>query len=308
MAEGSKSGDGARWLYEWEDKIFKVAAFKRLLDKGVDEKSAYKQATDVYVNYDTPLPGGLRVLDKSGLMPFLHYQYKATPATAKVILKHPIKFALLQAGVFALGGSVLQDDEYDEMSKPEWAENKFNLFGIQEWTKFGGHYLNAGRMIPGTKFEFELGGFVSSAFDIAVKGKTPLGYTIGTKYDNEIEKYGKRAITMSENFMPSMTLGRYAQRGVQIAVGDEDGYIKSRKNYYEEDMTATELLSRSAGARKFNSKKEFEKRIRAAKNTLNHILKNSKRSIEKIEAKREYRKKIRKIKAASRKASVRLDI
>jgi len=307
MAEGSKTGDGVRWLYEWEDKIFKVAAFKRLLDKGVDEKSAYKQAADVYVNYDTPLPGGIKVLDKSGLMPFLHYQYKATPATAKVILKHPIKFALFHAGVFALGGSVFNDTDYDEMSKPTWAENKLNLFGMKEWTKFGGNYINTGRMIPGTKFEFDLGGFVSSTYDIAYKGKTPLGYTIGTKYDSKVEKYGKRALTMAENFLPSMTLGRYAQRGAQIAVGDKDGYIKPRKNYYGEDMSAAELLGRSVGARQFNSKKEFEKRLKVAKRKYNHILKTSRKGIEKIEAKREYQKEVRNIKAAARKAGITLD-
>lgn len=278
MAKGTKAGDVTRNLYDWEDKIFKVAAFKKLLDKGVPEAEAYKQAVEVYVDYTTPLPAAVRVLDKSGVMPFLHYQYKSTPAVLKVMGKHIPRTILMATGAASLGITAFQNDDKEDKI-PKWAKDKLNLLGIAEWVGFGnGWYLNAGRMIPGTKFEFEFGGIVDGIKSIVADGETPLGYKLYRKKEDDpdysaLEKYGLRALAMAENYFPSMTLGRYAQRGAQITLA-EHGLAKPRKNYYDEDMTATELAGRALGVRKFNEEKELKK------NTKKKTKKNKKKNKE----------------------------
>lgn len=296
MTQDSKLGAGARKLYDWEDKIFKLASFYKHLEAGVDETKAFKMASDVYVNYSTPLPAGIKTLDKTGLMPFLHYQYKSTPAVAKVMAKHPLRTILMGAGVFSLGASAWMNDD-EEARLPEWASDKFNLFGVSEWVDLGsGWYLNAGRMIPGTKFEFEFGGILKGVTEI-INGKTPLGYNIGSKYDEEYEKWGKKALTMAENYLPSLTLGRYMQRGAQIGLSDLE-LMKAKKNYYGEDMTLKELATRALGTRHFNEEKELISKLKSAKNRYKKMIKENPK--DKKEFKKEYDNTARKIKAQAK--------
>lgn len=297
MTQDSKLGKGVRNLYDWEDKIFKLSAFKKYLDEGVAEKDAFKNAVDVYVDYSTPLPAGVKFLDKSGLMPFLHYQYKSTPAVAKVMAQNKLRTFLMASGIAALGISSFQNDD-EELMTPVWADDKFNLFGVAEWVRLGnGYYLNAGRMIPATKFEFELGGILKSALEI-VNGKTPLGYNISGTYDSDLEKYGERALVMMENFMPSATLGRYAQRGVHIGLG-ELGVVKPKKNYYGEDMDVPELISRAGGVRKFNESKELNSKLKKAKNKKRY--KDKQKNADKKANEDEYNTTVRKIESAKQK-------
>lgn len=271
LAQGSKLGDGVRTLYDWEDKIFKLAAFKKLLDQGMDEREAYNRASEPYVDYSTPMPAGLKILDKSGVMPFFHYVYKATPATLKVIAKNPMKFMLLQAALAGMGFSSIFNDSEDDL-KPEWAGNKMNLFGVKEWADLGsGWYFNAGRMIPAMKFggvNFEtnidtnLGfGFVGSFVQIAA-GKTPLGYDIAGKYDSTLETVGKKIMVAAENYLPPMTIGRYGQRTVGIALGDA-GLVEPKKNYYDEPLGYEELAGRAVGVRRFNETAELQGKANA---------------------------------------------
>lgn len=296
LTQDTKAGDATRKLYDWEDKIFKLAAFKKNLEAGMDEKTAYKTAVDVYVDYSTPLPSAIRFLDKSGLMPFLHYQYKATPATAKVMLKHPFRTLLLGTGIATLGASSFQNDD-EEYKTPEWANDKFNLFGVSEWFNLGnGWYINAGRMIPGTKFEFELGGIVKGVLGI-VNGKTPLGYNIDSTYDDKSTAYAKRALVMAENYMPTVTFGRYGQRTVNIALGNAE-LTDPKKNYYNEDMTYEELALRALGVRKFNEDKELKSKLRKAKNLKKHRIK---KGDDKKELEKQYTNTARKIKKVSKK-------
>lgn len=261
MSGDSKTGKAVRKLYDWEDKIFKVASFYRLLEEGIPEAQAYKKAMEVYVDYTTPKPAALAVLDKSGLMPFLHYQYKATPATAKVMLHNPLRTVIMGTGVVALNMSAFQNDA-EESFTSKWANDKLNLFGIQEWYEVSdGWFMNTGRMIPGTKFEFDLGGFVKGALNI-VGGKTPLGYNINGKYDDNWDKIYKRGLVLAENYTPPLVTGRYGQRLVHIGLG-ELGLVEPKKNYYKEDMTVGELGLRALGVRKFNKKSEVNTALRS---------------------------------------------
>lgn len=297
MTQDSKTGKGIRTLYEWEDKIFKIASFYKLMEEGLDEKSAFKEAMNTYVDYSTPLPAAIRVMDKSGLMPFLHYQYKSTSAVAKVMAKHPIRTLLFQTGAVALGLSSFQNDD-EELKLPKWADDKFNLLALAEWVDLGnGYYLNAGRMSPGTKFEFEIGGILKSSIDIMFHGQNQLGYPIADKYDDKLEQYGKRALAMAEAYLPPVTLGRYMQRAIHIELGKE-GIVEPKKNNYGEDLDIPELIQRGAGVRRFNEEKELKTKLKEAVNKKKY--QDKQKNTDKKENQQEYDATARRIKSVAK--------
>ena len=157
MAEGSWSGEKARYFYSMEDKVFKIARFKKNLeliakDKGFDVndfskfsadelKAAMKDAQYSYVDYSTHFNGTLKMLDKTGVQPFLHYTVKSTPMVVKAALKRPDRFLMMQAVLAFFGGSAWlgADNERDNLAKPEWAESGAlpNLVGVKSWMRVG---------------------------------------------------------------------------------------------------------------------------------------------------------------------------
>ncbi|MDX1809716.1 MAG: hypothetical protein R3331_09270 [Sulfurospirillaceae bacterium] len=279
FSKGSKSGDALRHIYDWEDKIFKLASFYRQISEGVDEKTAFKISQEAYVDYTTPIPGSFRVMDKMGIMPFVHYSYKATPMVLKAVAKHPFKFAMLQAALMGTGASAwLGDNDKANMYKPSWAASGWaaNAFGAKSWVQLGGGWqLNAGRLVPGMRFDgFDTlefaGGFVGGAYRM-INGETPLGYKIDTKYDSTSSKIAKRVLEMAKNYMPPITFGRYGQQFIRKATG-----LADPKNYYNEPMSYEEMLLRGAGVRHFNAKKELLQKARAARNLKKHEYKKAK--------------------------------
>ncbi|WP_294967115.1 hypothetical protein, partial [Sulfurimonas sp.] len=310
LSKGSKTGDTARRMYDWEDKIFKLANFYNQIKKGIDEKRAFKLANEAYVDYTTPLPGAVRNLDKSGLMPFIHYSYKSTPMVLKTIAKHPFRFAMLQAAMIGTGASSwLGDNERENLYKPKWASSGFipNVLGAKSWVDLGsGWYLNAGRLVPGMRFdgfdtlEFS-GGFVGGTIKM-LGGKTPLDYNIDGKYDDVPTKITKRILEMAKNYLPPLTFGRYGQRIVGKATG-----LYDPKNYYDEPMGYDEMLIRGAGVRHFNEKKELQSKVRAAKSTMKYKKKKSDSMLDKRKADTKFQLDLRKINSAARRKGLRLD-
>ena len=222
MAEGSWSGEKARYFYSMEDKVFKIARFKKNLeliakDKGFDVndfskfsadelKAAMKDAQYSYVDYSTHFNGTLKMLDKTGVQPFLHYTVKSTPMVVKAALKRPDRFLMMQAVLAFFGGSAWlgADNERDNLAKPEWAESGVlpNLVGVKSWMELfnTGWYFNSGRLVPGFRFdgfdklEFN-GGFVGGAINIA-SGKSTLGYKIESDEDPNAVKITKRLLEL----------------------------------------------------------------------------------------------------------------
>ncbi|MBF0898457.1 MAG: hypothetical protein HXK58_09295, partial [Campylobacter concisus] len=245
MAEGSWSGEKARYFYSMEDKVFKIARFKKNLeliakDRGFDVndfskfsadelKAAMKDAQYSYVDYSTHFNGTLKMLDKTGVQPFLHYTVKSTPMVLKAALKRPDRFLMMQAVLAFFGGSAWlgADNERDNLAKPEWAESGVlpNLVGVKSWMELfnTGWYFNSGRLVPGFRFdgfdklEFS-GGFVAGALNIA-NGKSTLGYKIESDDDPNVIKITKRLLELTKSYFPPLSpLGRYGQQlGAQAA-------------------------------------------------------------------------------------------
>ncbi len=311
FSKGSKLGDTARHLYDWEDKIFKIASFYKHLESGMDEKQAFKISQEAYVDYTSPLPGAVRILDKIGLMPFIHYSYKATPMVVKAIAKHPLRFTLMQGAMMGAGASAwLGDNEKENMYKPKWAASEMfpNAFGVKSWVQLGGGWcLNTGRLVPGMRFDgFDTlefgGGFIGGGINM-LGGKTPLGYNIDGKYDSTSMKISKRVLEMAKNYLPPITFGRYGQRVVGKATG-----LNNPKNYYDEDMSYSEMLIRGAGVRRFNEKKEVISKARAVKNTRKYERGAAgDDTMQRRKADTKYNKDIGKVKSVGRTVGLRLD-
>lgn len=292
MAEGSYLGDKARYLYSMEDKVFKIARFKKNLeliakDKGFDVndfskfssdelKAAMKDAQYSYVDYSTHFNGTLKLLDKSGVQPFLHYAVKSTPMVVKAALKRPDRFLMMQAVLAYGGGSAWlgADNEQDNLAKPEWAESGAlpNLVGVKSWMRVGNTdwYFNSGRLVPGFRFdgfdklEFN-GGFVGGAINIA-SGKSTLGYKIEGEEDSAAEKITKRMLELTKSYFPPISpLGRYGQQLGAQATADVTGLDVAPKDYNKDDLGYGGIMARGVGVRRFDKKKEYGKELKKAR-------------------------------------------
>ena len=292
MAEGSWSGEKARYLYSMEDKVFKIARFKKNLeliakDKGFDVndfskfsadelKAAMKDAQYSYVDYSTHFNGTLKMFDKTGVWPFLHYTVKSTPMVLKAALKRPDRFLMMQAVLAYGGGSAWlgADNERDNLAKPEWAESGAlaNLVGVKSWMRVGNTnwYFNSGRLVPGFRFdgfdklEFS-GGFVAGALNIA-SGKSTLGYKIESDDDPNVIKITKRLLELTKSYFPPLSpLGRYGQQLGAQGVADITGADIAPKDYNKEELGFGGIIARGAGVRRFNKEKEYGKELKKAR-------------------------------------------
>ena len=289
MAEGSWSGEKARYFYSMEDKVFKIARFKKNLeliakDKGFDVndfskfsadelKAAMKDAQYSYVDYSTHFNGTLKMLDKTGVQPFLHYTVKSTPMVLKAALKRPDRFLMMQAVLAFFGGSAWlgADNERDNLAKPEWAESGAlpNLVGVKSWMELfnTGWYFNSGRLVPGFRFdgfdklEFN-GGFVGGAINIA-SGKSTLGYKIESDDDPNAVKITKRLLEIAKSYFPPLSpLGRYGQQLGAQATADITGLDVAPKDYNKEELGFGGIMARGAGVRRFDKEKEYGKELK----------------------------------------------
>lgn len=292
MAEGSWSGEKARYLYSMEDKVFKIARFKKNLeiiakDKGFDVndfskfssdelKAAMKDAQYSYVDYSTHFNGTLKMLDKTGVQPFLHYTVKSTPMVLKAALKRPDRFIIMQAMLAYGGGSAWlgADNERDNLTKPEWAESGWlpNLVGVKSWMRLGSTdwFFNSGRLVPGFRFdgfdklEFN-GGFVGGAINIA-SGKSTLGYKIESDDDPNAIKITKRLLELAKSYFPPLSpLGRYGQQLGAQAAADITGADIAPKDYNKDELGFTGIMARGAGVRRFDKEKEYGKELKKAR-------------------------------------------
>ena len=292
MAEGSYLGEKARYFYSMEDKVFKIARFKKNLemiakDKGFDVndfskfssdelKAAMKDAQYSYVDYSTHFNGTLKMLDKTGVQLFLHYTVKSTPMVVKAALKRPDRFLMMQAVLAFFGGSAWlgADNENDNLAKPEWAESGVlpNLVGVKSWMELfnTGWYFNSGRLVPGFRFdgfdklEFS-GGFVAGALNIA-NGKSTLGYKIESDDDPNAVKMTKRLLELTKSYFPPLSpLGRYGQQLGAQGVADITGANIAPKDYNKEELGFGGIIARGAGVRRFNKEKEYGKELKKAR-------------------------------------------
>jgi len=270
MAEGTKLGNGVRKIYSAEDEIFKLASFyKRIQGRKISTttaKAEFKEAMKDYVDYSTPLPKWVRRLDRNGVFPFLHYTWKSTPRVAKIIVKNPIKFTMLQVALLSTGASIFSEDDNDQ--KPEWGKDKglagqskylpSNLFAAKQYVQTEDEYfLNIGRSLPGMRLgglKFD-GGFIGGAINL-VQGKDPRGREYFDAEDSTGVAFAKGVLKATENYAPSITYGRYMQRAVKKVIG-----VDPAKNDFGIEQSWEEIALRMFGVWRFDREKHVEKEL-----------------------------------------------
>lgn len=272
MTKNSVAGSKLRDLYQLEDHIFKLARFKKNLDKGMSPAEALKDAQWAYVDYSTPFNKYFKIADKSGIMPFLHYSTKATPMMLKTIARNPAKFLALQTVMMGSGVSAwLGDTKEDNALKPKWASSYgiANLIGLKNWIRLGetGWYLNAGRSVPAMRFDglhtLEFGGgFIFGIGNIVLSGKSTLGYGFEGENDTTLERMVKRSAKLLESYAPPLTGGRYAQRLIRVGVGNPP------KDNFGDPITTSDIFLQMVGIREFNQSKELNSKVGKVKKAL----------------------------------------
>lgn len=274
LTQNSTTGKIARKAYEWEDKWFKLARFKKNLDAGLSDEAAFADANSAYVDYSSHFNPTLRLLDKSGVLPFFHFAVKSSIVVTKAAIKNPAKFAMLQAALISSGASSLpywfdsEQKDADNSRLPDWAASNYlpNLFGVKNQVQVGesGLYFNAARAMAGFRLSSidditGGGGLVGGLLDI-LRGRDSWGNEMVGKHDPAIKQLTARLDAFSKQFLPSITLGRYGRQGLAIATGNNP------KNAYDEPMGLGELAGRFVGLRMINEKKELRSAAINAKN------------------------------------------
>ncbi|MBR6611106.1 MAG: hypothetical protein IKK93_02555, partial [Campylobacter sp.] len=131
LTQNSTTGKAARKAYEWEDKWFKLARFKKNLDAGLSDEAAFADANSAYVDYSSHFNPTLRLLDKTGVLPFFHFAVKSSIVVTKAAIKNPAKFAMLQAALISSGASSLpywfdsEQKDADNSRLPDWAASNY---------------------------------------------------------------------------------------------------------------------------------------------------------------------------------------
>ena len=274
LTQNSTTGKAARKAYEWEDKWFKLARFKKNLDAGLSDEAAFSDANSAYVDYSSHFNPTLRLLDKTGVLPFFHFAIKSSIVVTKAAIKNPAKFAMLQAALIGSGASSLpywfdsEQKDADNSRLPDWAASNYlpNLFGVKNQVQVGesGLYFNAARAMAGFRLSSidditGGGGLIGGLLDI-LRGRDSWGNEMVGKHDPAIKQLTARLDAFSKQFLPSITLGRYARQGLGIATGNNP------KNAYNEPMGLGELAGRFIGLRMINEKKELRSAAINAKN------------------------------------------
>ena len=145
-----KATDSAKWLYQKEDELFKLAVFIEERNKGVKPFEAMEAANRFFFDYND-LPDIVRkVKDFPIGSPFISYTYLALPAIVRNAVERPEHMLALAAGFeavnyasLALDGKLQEDGYWDRME----AENTLN----PSWQK--------GRTMWGALNNIDISGF-----------------------------------------------------------------------------------------------------------------------------------------------------
>ena len=129
----------AQRLYRWEDEVFKTAVFVAQRKRGASIDQAIEHAERYFFDY-RDLPDPIKFVREFPIgNPFISYTFKAVPAIAENIVRHPERVAALVAGIEAINyaGLVLdgmEPSEYyatieaEDTILPAWMKGR-SMFG-----------------------------------------------------------------------------------------------------------------------------------------------------------------------------------
>ncbi len=148
-------------LYQFEDNVFRMAAFLDALDRGLPDVEAGSFARDAFLNYDIKAPW-INFVRATGI-PFVSFSYTAIPRLKNTAKQTPwklLKLALFIGALDALGTAISGGDEEQERAYLS-ARKSRKIFGLfpqvirMPWDS-DGHpvFLDITRWIPVGDFMF----------------------------------------------------------------------------------------------------------------------------------------------------------
>ena len=145
--------DGAKWLYQKEDELYKMAVFIEERKKGRSPYEALEAANQFFFDY-SDLPDAVRKIKDFPIgSPFISYTYLALPAIVKNIIERPERVLALAAAFEGLNfASLALDGQLEEQGY--WdryeAENILNPSYMKGRTLWGGlNSIDVSGFLPG---------------------------------------------------------------------------------------------------------------------------------------------------------------
>lgn len=331
LAEGTMFGDAIRAGYNFEDEVFKLAHFKKIMDKeGFDISkindpayrksfegklsSAMKKANYEYVDYATGWNKLAKNIDKYGIYPFLQYAWKSTPMMIQTIAKNPVKFVAAMGAIGYFNGLSFQNRDEKNSILPDWAQNGYvtNLFVADSWVRIGNsqYFFNLGRLIPAIRANelsgMKEGGFYKTLFYL-LNGKTSLGYEYVGKDDPAHKRFWDFTNEFAKSFMPPATFGRYGKNTLELlanSIADTLNMSKAARFSVIKDSAGNDLdfylvLLRAFGVRELPIKKSLQANY-------NKAYKNLAKAKKEKEELKEYKEKIKELRATAKKEKITL--
>ncbi|WP_341714434.1 hypothetical protein [Limnobacter sp.] len=254
-------------LYQTEDDIFRLAAWLKAKEQGMDDLSAGKASRKSFLDYNINAPW-IQAMRNSA-WPFISFTYRAVPMMLEVAGKRPHKLLklMLVAGSLNALGSMLAGDEDDEEERKLLPEEKAGkIWGMvpklirMPWDdQFGSPvYLDIRRFIPvGDIFDV---GATSSAIPI-LPGMQPggplvlfgevilnksmfTGKPITLDTDTKGQKVSKTIDYLYKAFAPNILglPGTYATTGVV-------GSLTGRTDPFGREMSTAQAVASSFGVK-----------------------------------------------------------
>lgn len=294
---------GMRWLYEYEDKLFRLVIYKSALDRGLTPKEAVDYTLSFIPTYDD-LPGGARAI-RDTIIPFFAWTYKTIPTILLTAAKYPWRFAAVavllhtaNALSYAVGAGDDDDDwitrwqkgrklaEAEEKLLPDYmrgygafANPKFIRMWTDETTGLP-VYWNISNFVPGGQMfdvNNQAGGMpwpemlnVSSPAYAAycalfLNVDTFMGQPLTMDSDTGMEKAEKRAAYMWRQLAPAMAAGGYHYERIMNAMANATGvgYTGVGRNGQAVTPLAAGLNTVGIKVRDVDFEQELQRRIAA---------------------------------------------
>jgi hypothetical protein len=238
-------------LYQSEDEVFRLAAWLKSKEAGMDDMAAGKVSRKSFLDYSVNAPWIVAM--KNSAWPFMAFSYRAIPMFLETAGKKPHKLLKLMAVAGALNamGAMLAggDDDEDELRKLLPEEKAGRIWGMvpklirMPWNDAHGSpvFLDVRRFVPvGDVFDVDQGhsaiplppalqpgGIIGMLSELRLNKSAFTGKPITLETDTTAEQSGKVLDYMYKWMMPNVlgVPGSYATTGVQNAYrGKEDPF------------------------------------------------------------------------------------
>jgi hypothetical protein len=159
-----KVGPLAKRAYEFEDSLFRMGAYTKLIRDGYTPNVAAMKARRQFIDYDIRAPY-INALRKT-ILPFVSYPYRLAPLLAEAVSERPyklIKYATLGYMLSSAYFWITGDDDEDDRKFMDPALTGLTWFGAPQALRVGTDrndnpiFLDIRRLVPGGDL-FDMGG------------------------------------------------------------------------------------------------------------------------------------------------------